>query len=66
MNVKEKAQRLLNNMYEASCKSKEHNKACAIVAVNEVLETINETFHGFLDADLVAYWQQVKTEINKL
>ena len=66
MNAKEKAQRLLNGMYEASCKSKTHNKACALIVVNEVIDTINESFQGFLDADLVAYWQQVKHEINKL
>jgi hypothetical protein len=41
-------------------------KQCALITVNEILENINESFQGFLDADLVAYWQQVKNEINKL
>jgi hypothetical protein len=39
---------------------------CSLIAVDEVLTNINETFQGFLDADLVAYWQLVKKELNRI
>lgn len=39
---------------------------CSLIATDEVLTMINDAFQGFLDADLIAYWQQVKTELNKL
>ena len=36
------------------------------LVTDEILQNINETFQGFLDADIVAYWQEVKTQLNKL
>lgn len=73
MTPKEKAEELYgklamhlraNLMYDED--ANEDAKQCALIAVDEILENINETFQGFLDADLVAYWQLVKKEINKL
>ena len=41
-------------------------KKCSIETANEILALINETMQGWLDADIVAYWNSVKEEIEKL
>jgi hypothetical protein len=41
-------------------------KQCALIAVDEILEMVDETMQGFLDADIIANWKQVKIEIEKL
>ena len=44
----------------------ERAKQCALIAVDEVLKFIDERMQGWLDADWVSYWQEVKQEIEKL
>ena len=41
-------------------------KKCALIAVDEILKMIDKSMQGFLDSDIIAYWQQVKKEIEKL
>ena len=38
-------------------------KGCAIIACNEVIDMIDSEMQGFLDADLINYWEEVKKEI---
>jgi hypothetical protein len=72
MKPQQKAKQLFYKMHQeinGTEKGMDQNYAafrCSLVAVDEVLTNINDTFQGFLDADLVAYWQQVKKEINSL
>lgn len=72
MNPNQKAKQLYYKMYQEindTQKGMDQSYAafrCSLIAVDEVITNINETFQGFLDADLVAYWLQVKTELNKL
>jgi hypothetical protein len=40
-------------------------KRHATESVNIILSLIDDKFQGFMDADLIAYWEQVKNEINK-
>ena len=35
-------------------------KQCALIAVDEILQMVDETMHGWLDADIIAHWKQVK------
>jgi hypothetical protein len=41
-------------------------KQCALIAVDEILQMVDETMQGWLDADIIAHWKQVKEEIEKL
>jgi PP-loop superfamily ATP-utilizing enzyme len=41
-------------------------KKCALVSVDEILQMVDETMQGWLDADIIAHWKQVKQEIEKL
>ena len=41
-------------------------KQCALIAVNEILQLVDEQMQGFLDTDIIAHWEQVKNEIEKL
>jgi len=41
-------------------------KQCALIAVDEILQVVDETMQGWLDADIIAHWKQVKEEIEKL
>jgi hypothetical protein len=41
-------------------------KQCALIAVDEILQMVDETMQGWLDADIIAHWEQVKQEIEKL
>ena len=68
---KEKAKELVSKMVDTYSVTSDFcydstAKQCAIIAVDEILTNINETFQGFLDADLISYWKQVKTEIENL
>lgn len=73
MTPKEKADELYKKMFDCIIhpeltflEMQTYTKECALIAVDEILKTINDTFQGFLDADLVAYWNSVKQEIEKL
>jgi len=68
MTPKEKAEELVGkfvsitlwNGYVTSAKE------CAYIAVDEILQMVDETMQGWLDADIIAHWKQVKEEIEKL
>ena len=41
-------------------------KQCARISVDEILNMISDSMNGFLDSDIVSYWQNVKKEIKKI
>ena len=76
MKPKEKAEQLYNKC-NPHCLTKsfygddierQSTKQCAIIAVDEALNVLNELFtEPYLDSlDEKKYWQQVKTEIENL
>jgi len=71
---KEKAEELVNKFY---WRETHHNvsvadsKQCALIAVDETIRTLNEDIRdidvrGNILLDLIDYWREVKTEIEKL
>lgn len=64
MNPKEKAAYLVVK-YMSKVVSKNVAKECALVAVDELLKLVDDTLKGWLDADIIAYWEEVKYEIEK-
>ena len=76
MTPKEKAIELYNKMYETGFKPKsvliriEQAKECALIAVDEMISYFQkETFmmaYPEIAISEVAYWQEVKQEIEKL
>ena len=73
MTPKEKAQELVgryamylraNLMHDEE--ANEDAKQCALIAVDEILQMVDENMQGWLDADIIAHWKQVKEEIEKL
>ena len=62
MTPKEKAEELYNKMIVDFTIDKWQSKQCALIAVDEILEVVqNLYFMGTVD-----YWQEVKQEIEKL
>jgi len=41
-------------------------KKCSIHTADEILLLVDGVMQGWLDADIIAYWKQVKIEIKKL
>lgn len=41
-------------------------KACAIICVDEIIDSWEEDGNSRLDAPIIAYWQSVKEAIQKL
>lgn len=77
MTPQEKAIELYNKMYETGFKPKsvllriEQAKECALIAVDEILSELAYTQNYVEDAMnkiqvYISYWQEVKTEIEKL
>ena len=71
MTPKEKAKELFNKYWDLLAlhnvlHRKLFTKECALIAVDEILQMVDETMQGWLDADIIAYWKQVKEEIEKL
>ena len=64
MNPKQKAAYLVVK-YMSKVVSKRVAIECALVAVDEILQMIDENMKGWLDADIIAYWEEVKYEIEK-
>lgn len=65
MTPKLKAKTLINEMYNIREMDWEMAVNCALIAVDEILKQC----YDYRDIDLQAsydYWQEVKTEINKL
>ena len=65
MTPKEKAEELVYKYDETLTylESKSKAKQCALIAVDELLQEIDNTTLSFVQND---YWQEVKEEINKL
>jgi len=69
MSPKEKAEELIEKFYphvqwrlgQEDCLSRA--KQCALIAVDEILNTIEQIFETFEERK---YWQEVRTEINNL
>jgi hypothetical protein len=62
MTPKEKAEELYNKMIVDFTIDKWQSKQCALIAVDQILEVVqNLYFMGTVD-----YWQEVKQEIEKL
>ena len=72
MTPKEKAIELYNKMYETGFKPKsvllriEQAKECAIIAVDEIIEANPIAFDEDENCIAKQWWQEVKTEIEKL
>jgi hypothetical protein len=75
--AKERAEEIVNKFIKPTIKWNPINgvgyyndinaaKECALVLVDEILKMVDETMQGWLDADIIAHWKQVKTEIEKL
>jgi len=64
MNPKQKAAYLIVK-YMSKVVSKRVAIECALVTVDEILKMIDETMKGWLDTDIIAYWEEVKYEIEK-
>ena len=43
----------------------EHAKQCALICVDEILESLRNVGHSFSN-DEIKYWQEVKQEIEKI
>jgi hypothetical protein len=75
MKPQEKAQELINS-FSPHAKNwdcfydipldENHAKKCALIAVDEILQMVNEQMQGFFNSDIIAHWKQVKNEIEKL
>jgi hypothetical protein len=65
MTPKEKAKELVNKFYD-EIKYMERAKKCALIAVNEIIYTVNMCIPYQNEETYVNYWQQVKIEIEKL
>lgn len=66
MTPKEKAEELFNKMKGFRVKHS-HSKKCAKIAVEELLDVLGGAgVYSFADDKVAEYWNQVKTEIEKL
>jgi hypothetical protein len=79
MTPKEKANDLVNNMFNCDNSTPEksmamlliHSKQCALIAVDEILENLNKISKDLISFDYqpyshLNYWNEVKHEIEKL
>ena len=70
MTAKEKSEELVNNFrlnvldYEGSGLNTYKAKQCALIAVDEILNSPKDGYVHF--QDVIKYWQEVKSEIEKL
>lgn len=73
MTAKEKAKEIVNNFYCKKdalgllfCINYSNAKQCALIAVDEVLETLYSLKFGNAISDELEYFENVKQEIEKL
>ena len=66
MTPKQRANNLVDDMISTSWMELHIAKKCAIVAVDYILDFIDIRMQGWLDADWISYWHDVKKEIQKL
>jgi hypothetical protein len=65
MTPKEKAEELVNKMFDYTEATYQAAKQCALIAVDEIINTIE--FSSQVDElSKTNYWQEVKQEIEKL
>ena len=75
MTPKEKAEQLVDtfkpNAYRGACEENDelmelyHSKQCALIAVDEIIKTIEYSSQAD-EISKTSYWEQVKKEIEKL
>ena len=73
MTPKEKAKELANkflrtykvSLYPPFTKASDEAKECALIAVDEIIQSIRHT-EAKSDLGYIGYWQEVKKEIEKL
>ena len=63
MTPKEKARELVDKYHKIHAINNYEVKQCALIAVDEILNTIEQIFETFEERK---YWQEVKQEINNL
>lgn len=64
MTIQEKAEELVDKYWlKEITNDREIAKQCALIAVNEILNTVNNLFNTYSQND---YWLQVKQEIEKI
>ena len=66
MTPKEKAKELCDSMYHCPDVQETEAKRCALIAVNELIEEHTWTSTSSWEDARKKYWQEVKTEIEKL
>jgi hypothetical protein len=72
MTPKDKANDLVNNMFNCDNSTPEksmamlliHAKQCALIAVDETLRALH--FNVWINVEEIKYWKEVKQEIEKL
>jgi thymidylate synthase len=64
MTPEEKALELIDKMYHYQWREKQRAKECALIAVDEVIESLHE--HHWQNRLIIDYWKEVKQEIEKL
>ena len=71
MTPKEKAKQLVESMAKTYDKTEDYiyyssQKECALITVNEIIDSCPMYYTGFEYESNLEYWQKVKTEIKKL
>jgi len=71
MTPAEKAKELIKKYYRDSDLLVEdltwiQAKECAKIAIDEILQLVDEQMQGFFNSDIIAHWKQVKNEIENL
>jgi hypothetical protein len=66
MTPKEKAEELVEKMSIDWDMCRGQNIQCALVAVDEIISTVNMCIPYLNEETYVKYWQEVKNEIEKL
>ena len=64
MTPKEKAIELVDKMYHYQWREKQRAKECALIAVDEIFEALDE--HHWQNRNVTEYYREVKHEIEKL
>jgi hypothetical protein len=65
MTAKEKAHSIVFSYLRYTANVND-SKKYAQVAVDEIMKLLDTTLQGFLDADFVSYWNEVKKQIEKI
>ena len=66
MTPKEKAEELVERMYACAEINEYTAKRCALIAVNEIINTASPVYDSFWPMNTKDYWQEVKQEIKNI